>query len=472
MDGAFMEPSGRNRWQPGGKWVGTHNRSNKPKPLPWVATGCRRESMVRRGSAVRVRQRALKDLQIPISCLTCPPKRGNFRSRAAAEVEGRVDQHDAGSKVGAFEGNVQCDDRAPAVADDDGGAQREALDQHDRVVGMSAPVARRTIRGAVAPTVVDVIALRPRGRLSLRPPLRPRGIWCAATVARRRLRQRYPPLGRLVPVDGQRVHAYVQGAGRDVVLLHGNPGSVYSFVPDVVDALAGSFRVIAIDRPGHGYSDPAPGDGGSPIVQAHVVRTALRELDVEQPIVVAESWSGSLALAYALEFPGEVAAIVAAAGTFYADDNLIDPIYTLVLAPVVGQLFTTTVGPTLARRKLRAKLAQIFAPAPVPPAFADMATALWTQPSEIRAIARDARARARVVADLSRRYSELRIPITAIVGSRDQFVDQRNQAYRLRPQVPELEIVALPDTGHVIAQTHPDVLAAATGRLASTLTTR
>jgi hypothetical protein len=32
---------------------------NKPKPLPWVATGCLRRSMVRRGSPVRVRKRAL-----------------------------------------------------------------------------------------------------------------------------------------------------------------------------------------------------------------------------------------------------------------------------------------------------------------------------------------------------------------------------------------------------------------------------
>jgi hypothetical protein len=31
---------------------------NKPKPLPWVATGCREKYMVRRGSTVRVRQRA------------------------------------------------------------------------------------------------------------------------------------------------------------------------------------------------------------------------------------------------------------------------------------------------------------------------------------------------------------------------------------------------------------------------------
>jgi len=39
------------------------NCANKPKPLPLVATGCRNERMVRRGSTVRVRQRALR-----ISC--------------------------------------------------------------------------------------------------------------------------------------------------------------------------------------------------------------------------------------------------------------------------------------------------------------------------------------------------------------------------------------------------------------------
>src|ERR671931_1181211 len=42
----------------GGKsnWRGT--RQNKRKPLPWVASSCARRLMVRRGSTVRVRQRA------------------------------------------------------------------------------------------------------------------------------------------------------------------------------------------------------------------------------------------------------------------------------------------------------------------------------------------------------------------------------------------------------------------------------
>jgi hypothetical protein len=50
-----MEPSGRNQWQPVAK-IG----SNKPKPLLPVETSCRSERMVRRGSTVRVLQRALQ----------------------------------------------------------------------------------------------------------------------------------------------------------------------------------------------------------------------------------------------------------------------------------------------------------------------------------------------------------------------------------------------------------------------------
>jgi hypothetical protein len=42
-----------------GKSTGTRNRENKRHPLPPAATGCVGKYMVRRGSTVRVRQRAL-----------------------------------------------------------------------------------------------------------------------------------------------------------------------------------------------------------------------------------------------------------------------------------------------------------------------------------------------------------------------------------------------------------------------------
>ena len=46
------------------KCNGRGSRSNTGKPLPWVATGCLRRSMVRRGSTVRVRQGSAKGPEI------------------------------------------------------------------------------------------------------------------------------------------------------------------------------------------------------------------------------------------------------------------------------------------------------------------------------------------------------------------------------------------------------------------------
>jgi hypothetical protein len=53
-----MEPSGRNRWQPGRKRASPIEGSNRPIRNRWQPTATSRALMVRRGSAVRVRKRA------------------------------------------------------------------------------------------------------------------------------------------------------------------------------------------------------------------------------------------------------------------------------------------------------------------------------------------------------------------------------------------------------------------------------
>jgi hypothetical protein len=57
------------------------NRENEPNPLPQAATGCLRRSMVRRGSPVRVRKRALQSTckNRPFSSLTRRPVSGRGR---------------------------------------------------------------------------------------------------------------------------------------------------------------------------------------------------------------------------------------------------------------------------------------------------------------------------------------------------------------------------------------------------------
>jgi len=272
--------------------------------------------------------------------------------------------------------------------------------------------------------------------------------------------------GRFVDGGGTRLHYVEQGSGPAVVMLHGNPGSLDHFAP-VVAGLSDSFRMLAFDRPGHGRSRPLREDGGSPVAQARAVHAALRQLDVTRPILVAESWSGSLVLAYALEFPGEVAGIVTVAGTFVADPRLIDPAYRLFLAPVVGPVVRWTIGPLAARRRVRARVAEAFSPEPVDPAFERRAVRLWTRPNTLRATALDAVTRARVAPALAPRYREVDVPVVMIVGSEDSYVDQRPQGYRLREELRDAALVEVPGAGHCVLETHPDLVVGAVHRLAA-----
>src|ERR1700680_5205744 len=64
-----------------------------------------------------------------------------------------------------------------------------------------------------------------------------------------------PPCGRFIEIDGQRLH-YVDtgGAGPAIVMIHGLGGTLWNYTYALVDKLSGEFRVIAVDRPGSGYS--------------------------------------------------------------------------------------------------------------------------------------------------------------------------------------------------------------------------
>jgi hypothetical protein len=58
-EGASMESSGRNRWRPVAKRRAAKAAPMSPKVLPWVATSCRSERLVRRESTA--------------PCMTCAP---------------------------------------------------------------------------------------------------------------------------------------------------------------------------------------------------------------------------------------------------------------------------------------------------------------------------------------------------------------------------------------------------------------
>ncbi|MBN2839635.1 MAG: hypothetical protein JXP37_01580, partial [Coriobacteriia bacterium] len=90
VDNSGWSLYGAQRSQPvatGSKRDGAENGSLKRKPLPSVATSCPTRSMVRRGSTVRVRQRAyLKCLQIDTLLLSVARTRGHIPDTSAVRA--------------------------------------------------------------------------------------------------------------------------------------------------------------------------------------------------------------------------------------------------------------------------------------------------------------------------------------------------------------------------------------------------
>lgn len=98
-----------------------------------------------------------------------------------------------------------------------------------------------------------------------------------------------------------------KGKGRVVVLLHGFLESLEIF-EELSAKLSKSFRVIAIDLPGHGQT-PSVGYIHSMELMAQCVKAVMDSLHLKKYVVAGHSMGGYVALAFAEQFPEQVAGL-------------------------------------------------------------------------------------------------------------------------------------------------------------------
>ena len=70
----------------------------------------------------------------------------------------------------------------------------------------------------------------------------------------RRIEETLPPAGIFIEAGGVRLHVRDEGEGPVLLLVHGLQGQMMHFDYGTMRALSGRYRVVAIDRPGAGYS--------------------------------------------------------------------------------------------------------------------------------------------------------------------------------------------------------------------------
>jgi pimeloyl-ACP methyl ester carboxylesterase len=107
---------------------------------------------------------------------------------------------------------------------------------------------------------------------------------------------------RTVATRRARLSTLEAGSGPPVVAVHGLGGTKGSFLPTVA-ALAGGFRVIAVDLPGFGDSDKPLGAAYDARYFAAVVVDLLDALDIECAHLIGNSLGGRVALEVGMRHP-------------------------------------------------------------------------------------------------------------------------------------------------------------------------
>jgi pimeloyl-ACP methyl ester carboxylesterase len=284
----------------------------------------------------------------------------------------------------------------------------------------------------------------------------------------RAVEARYPPVGHRVDIGGGRLHVVEtppQGEERGAVaLIHGASGNFADMHVALAERLAAEgFRVYALDRPGHGWSDRIdPKTAAAPAQQARWIRLALQKLGVAEAVVVVHSLAGVLGLAMALDAPGFVRGLVLDAPVSHPWKGGVSWYYSVAASAGIGSAFRWLVAPLAGLALLKSGLIEVFAPNPVPHDYARRTgLALMLRPRHFLANALDFLALCDAARALSPRYREVSVPTAIVMGEEDKLVSVDIHARALKREIPGATLALLPGIGHSPHYAAPDMTIAA-----------
>ena len=287
-------------------------------------------------------------------------------------------------------------------------------------------------------------------------------LWLGTRVWVVHVEESFPPLGRFVELSDRRVHVLEAGEGTPVVMLHGASSNLREWQASIFDQVAESHRAIAIDRPGHGWSERNGVDDHDPRVQADVLHGVLQELGAERPIIVGHSFAGTVALAYALQYPDNLGGVLFLSGVSHPWPGGVGWFQDVSAIPVVGSLFANTLFVPGYLRGREAAIEKAFSPNPVPDGYASEAgVALYARPASIRANAKDIVELKPIVAEMAERYHTLDVPLTVLTGDGDEVIWTHLHSGPLAEKVEGAELQVLEGVGHMPHHARPDAVLSA-----------
>jgi len=282
------------------------------------------------------------------------------------------------------------------------------------------------------------------------------GLVLFAAFITRAVEKAVPPLGQFIDLDGAHIHYLDRGRGPTIVLIHGLTGQLRNFTHSLVDLLTDELRVIAIDRPGSGYSKRAAGGSAALIAQCDLIAKFIHALRLERPLVVGHSLGGAIALAIALDHPECVGALALIAPLTVPQEDVPTPFRALVIeSSWRRKIVAWTIAIPAAIRRGQETLAIVFGPEKPPRDFATKGGGLLgLRPKNFVGASEDLVGVAVDLPKMTERYSSLTVPIAILFGTDDGILNHESNGAAMEKKVPGLTVELVPG-GHMLPVTAP-----------------
>lgn len=271
--------------------------------------------------------------------------------------------------------------------------------------------------------------------------------WLIAAKAERLV----PASGAFVEVDGNRIHYVEEGEGRPIVFLHGLGAQLHHFRHTLFGRFGPGYRLIALDRPGSGYSIRAAGATGRLPEQALVVRRFIEKLGLERPLVVGHSLGGAITLSLAIDHPEVISGIALLSPLTRLESRSpakFDLLY--VPSPLLRRVLAYTVAIPTSLRHAQATLRFLFSPQEVPGDYM-VAGGGWLglRPAHFHATSTDLVGVEEDIATMAKRYAEIDMPAGILFGTQDRVIDMAVHGDAMIGEITGLDFERAEGVGHM-----------------------
>lgn len=260
---------------------------------------------------------------------------------------------------------------------------------------------------------------------------------------------------RFVTAAGLRWHVQELGEGPVALLVHGTGAATHSWRA-LAPALAKSFRVLAPDLPGHGFTErprnarmTLPGMGAS-------LRGLLDALELEPDLLVGHSAGAAIGVRMVIDGRARPKLVVGLNGAFFPFRG----VAARFLAPVARLFSRTSIAPLIVSARARD-------PANVERLIQGTGSTLDAEGAELyRRLVRKPSHVAAALAmmaswDLSTMAHDLRrldVPLLLLTGERDRAVEPR-ESERAARRAPRARVASMPGLGHLAHEEAPEATA-------------